>query len=383
MTRVNWAIAAGAMLAGCGPDPGPVGWIDARAAVVQCTSAGRDRIPPVLVGLPVPVPPSGLFARRLDPMALDDLGYQRDTVACALLLPPDTDSTNSGKALAEARRAAGKAAAALAGRCACEAATRLDARELLPQCVDASTRRQCEVDAPLLEAMREILAPVEAALAETRAPLMHWRLVGKTDRAGWFARQQEVLLERHEGGSTVFVRGQAVPGRGNGPLVEALFEEEGVVAIVRQNSGQALLVVRELGKTLVLDHFEYPAAGDTITQLLPFLDNASVGRYRALLAKPSDTRKLRLEPGKCNLVEVDVSHLEAVDAAIRGGADFYDGSPAPERQLPERRVELVAAQAPFGKQGQELDVRIELTESGAAWASLLTSADLMPGLDGL
>ena len=380
--RMSWAVAAGAVLAGCGPDPGPVGWIDARAAVVHCTSAGRDRMPPVLQGLPVPAPPTGLFARRLDPMALDDLGFQRDTVACAMLLPPDTDASNSSRALAEARDEASRAAMDLAGRCACEAAARLEARELLPRCVDQPTRRNCNVDEQL-QAMDEALAPVRAAIADTKAPLLHWRLVGKTDRPGWFERQQETLLERHEGGSTVFVKGQAVPGRGNGPLVEALLEEEGVVAVVRQNSGQALLVVRELGKTLVLDHFAYPGAGETLTPLLPFLDNASIGRYRALLAKPSETRKLRLEPGKGNLVEVDVTHLEAVDDALRGGAGFFDRTPGPARELPERRIELVTAQAPFGNQGRQLDARIELTDAGAQWAALLTSAELTPSLDAL
>lgn len=366
----------------CGPDPGPVGWVDAEAAVVRCTSAGRDRMPPVLLDLPGPQVPTGLFARRMDPMALDDLGFQRDTVACALLLPVDDTDAAGNKALLKARRDAAIAGAELAGMCACEAADQLDARPLLSNCVDRPTRRKCDVEGQLAD-MEALLAPVYAALAETKAPMIHWRLVGKFDREGWFARQKNTLIERHEGGSTVFEKGEAVPKRGNGPLIKLLLDEDDVVAVVRQDSGQALLVVREIDKALVLDHFAYFGVGDTLTPLLPYLDNASLPRYRALLAKPTETRKLRLEPGKGNLVEVDVSHLATLDAALRRGVDLYDAEIGPQRELPARRVEYVAAQAPFGKQGQRLDVRVELTSEGTEWASLLTSADLLPGLEDL
>ena len=82
-------VLVGAM--GCGRDRGPVNWIDSRSAVVHCTSSGRDRMPPVLLDLPIPSPPTGLYARSLDPMALNDLGFQRDTVACAMLLAPSSE----------------------------------------------------------------------------------------------------------------------------------------------------------------------------------------------------------------------------------------------------------------------------------------------------
>lgn len=339
-------------------------------------------MPPVLLDLPAPQVPTGLYARRMDPMALDDLGFQRDTVACAMLLPVDDGDAERNKALLKARRTAAAAAAEVAGMCACEAADKLGARALLSNCVDRPTRRKCDVDDEL-RAVEEILAPVYTALAETNAPMLHWRLVGKFDRAGWFARQQTTLIERHQGGSTVFERGEAVPVRGNGALVKALLEEDDVVAVVRQNSGQALLVVREIGKTLVLDHFAYFGVGDTLTPLLPYLDNASLPRYRSMLAKPTDTRKLRLEPSKGNLVEVDVSHLASIDAVLRRGADLYDAEVGRERELPERRIESVAIAAPFGKQGQQLVARVELTPEGTGWASLLTSSDLTPGLDAL
>ncbi len=374
--------AVGALLMGCGADGGPAGWIDARAAVIRCTSAGRDRMPPVLLDLPAPAPPTGLYARVLDPMALDDLGFERDAVACAMLLPAEPDTDASVEALFSARSKAGRDAVAAGGFCACEAASELDARPLLPQCVDRPTRSNCEV-AELIPAVEAALEPVYAALEAVRPPLVHWRLVGKSDRPGWFARQQSLLAERHDSGSSIFVKGQAVPRRGNGALLKALLDEDDVVAVARQNSGLAVLVVRELDKMLVLDHFSYPAVSGQAVPVLPYIDNAAIGRYRSLLAKPTETRKLALPPGKGNMLEVDFSLLETFDAALSSGAALAGMNPAGPRDVPDRRVERVAAQAPFGKQGQQLDVRIELTDAGTQWAQLLTSSDLLPGLDSL
>lgn len=350
---------------------------------MHCTSSGRDRMPPVLLGLPVPAPPTGLYARMLDPLALDDLGYERDAVTCAMLLPPDTDGTGALAGLLKARREADRAAARAAGLCACEAATTLGARPLLPRCVDRPTRSRCNIDEDAQAAVEEALAPVYAELAEARPPLLHWRLVGKFDRPGWFARQQASLTERHEGGSTVFLKGQPVPSRGNGPLLRALLEEENVVAVARQDSGKAVLVVREIGKTLVLDHFAHPAVGPEVAPLLPYIDNASIRRYRAGLAKPDETRKLRLEPGKGNMVEVDLTYLSNIDTVLSEAAVVAGEKSLDLRDLPPRRVEFIAAQAPFGKQGQQLDVRVELSSEGAEWASLLTSTALSGSLSAL
>ncbi len=339
-------------------------------------------MPPVLLDVPAPEPPTGLYARMLDPMALDDLGFERDSVACAMLLPTEPDTEGTVASLFSVRAKAGRAAVAAGGFCACEAASQLDARPLLPQCFDRATRSNCEVD-ELVPAVEEALEPVYAALAATKPPLVHWRLVGKFDRPGWFVRQQSLLAERHDGGSSIFVKGQAVPRRGNGALLKALLEEDDVVAVARQNSGLAVLVVREIGKTLVLDHFAYPAVSGEAVPLLPYIDNAAIGRYRSLLAKPTETRKLRVEPGKGNMVEVDFSHLETFDAALSSGAMLAGVEPVDPRSVPDRRVELAVAQAPFGKQGRQLDVRIELTSAGTQWAQLLTSSDLLPGLDSL
>ncbi len=383
----RWAaISLLGITAACGPDPGPLEWIDARAAVVQCTSSGRDRMPPVLLDLPAPVPPTGLYARALDPMALNDLGYQRDTVACAMLTPAEPSTTTADAAtltnLLTVREAAGREAIRAAGPCACDVVNGAGMRGLVPQCLDRPTQPTCDPEKDR-DAVLAALEPALEAVAQTRPPLMHWRLVGKTDREGWFVERQATLLARHEGGSTIYVRGQAVPLRDNGELIRALLDEEGVVAVAHQDSGRGLLVVRELGSRLVLDHFAYPVVGPRELPLLAFIDNANVERYRSLLAKPSATRKLTFDPAKGNLIEVDVGQLAEVDGVFEAAAPLASLPVAPSRELPARRVERVAVQAPFGKQGTVLEVAVALTEDGREWANLLTNSPLSPTLDEL
>lgn len=374
------------MTAACGPDPGPLEWIDARAAVVHCTSSGRDRMPPVLLDLPAPSPPTGLYARALDPMALNDLGYQRDTVACAMLTPAETETVTADAAtlanLLEVRERAGAEAIRAAGPCACDVVNGAGMRGLVPQCLDRPTQPTCDPEKDR-EAVLAALEPALDAVANTRPPLLHWRVVGKTDREGWFTERQGTLLARHEGGSTIYVRGQAVPLRDNGELIRALLDEDGVVAVAHQDSGRGLLVVRELGARLVLDHFAYPAVGPRELPLLAFIDNANVERYRSLLAKPASTRKLTFDPAKGNLIEVDVTRLAEVDAVVEAAAPLAGKAVAPPRELLPRRIERVAVQAPFGKQGAVLEVQAELTDEGKAWANLLTNSQLSPTLDEL
>ncbi len=386
MVRLGGAFAMlGLVGPGCGPDPGPLDWIDARAAVVHCTSSGKDRMPPVLLDMPVPNPPSGLYARSMDAMALDDLGFQRDAVACAVLSAPERETSRSTDAalqeMLSLRESAGRQAIRGAGRCACDVAEALGKRSLLAACVDEPTQPSCDPEEGR-DVVQEAIAPVETALAALEPPLLHWRLVGKTDRTRWFEERQYTLLERHPGGSTIYVVGQAVPLRNNAELIRALLDEEGVVAVARQDSGRALLVVRELDGQLVLDHFSYPAVGPRALPLLAVLDNASVATYRELLAKPTATRKLRLEPGRGNLIEVDIELLADVDARVEASAPLA-GARVRGSEARERLVDYVAIQAPFGKQGQELVIDAELSEAGQRWASMLTTDPLTPTLEEL
>lgn len=381
LTRAALIAATGAGLVGCS-DKGPLDWIDHDAAVVRCTSAGRDRSPPVLRGLPVPMVPSGMFVRAMDPMALDDLGYERDATVCATLLAPDTDELERQRqgvaALIGIRREASVAAKSKAGRCTCASAGEL--RPLIIGCVSRPTNSRCDPQNLRTEVQAE-LQPLVAQLGETSLPLIHWRMIGKFDRAGWFADKESELTARHPGGSTVFHREQPVGDRNNGPLIRTLLEVDDVVSVVRQDSGRALLVIREIGSQLVLDHFSYAAIGPDVGVLSTALDNARASEYIARLAKPTQTRALVHAPKTGSVVDIDVARISDVDDVVEIAATLVDADAVlPAAELPEPLISHASFQAPFGKQGAVLEAKLRLSARGRGWATLLSDELLTPRL---
>jgi hypothetical protein len=373
---------------GCGAK-GPAAWIDERAAVVRCTQAGRERMPPVLAGLPVPEPPTGLYARTLDPMTLDDLGYQRDQVVCAILEAPDASEVETVavqmQELVEIYDRTSTDAVRAGGRCSCDIAHAMGVRDLIAVCQRTPTLQGC-TDTGASEAMHRALEPLFEAIAATEPALVHWRLVGRTDRPGGFAENLERLAANHPGGSTVYRRGQAVRSRGNHVLVLELLEKDDVVAVVTQDAGRALLVAREIGKMLVLDHFTHAVVSSDYHPVLAYLDNAHVESYVRRLQAPKTRRALGLDPREGYLVEVDRLRLEDVDsmmvAASPLGGTRYDPS-AERREQPDVLVDRVTIQAPFGVEGTALVARIELSETGRVWAQTLSDEILSPTLEEL
>jgi hypothetical protein len=135
-------------LAACGGGELATRWVPQDAAVVRCTTAGRDRMQPILLDLPVPPVPTGLFARQLDPMALNDMGYEREQPVCAALVRPAPERVEAARAdvmalLGEHSRA-GVAVRARFGRCGCELARAAGIESLLATCRDEPYRRECE-----------------------------------------------------------------------------------------------------------------------------------------------------------------------------------------------------------------------------------------------
>src|SRR5690606_32475359 len=64
-----------AVVSGCGVGKGTPEWIGSNAAVVRCTVAGPNlELPRLFDELPSPALPTGLYARTMDPIALDQLG---------------------------------------------------------------------------------------------------------------------------------------------------------------------------------------------------------------------------------------------------------------------------------------------------------------------
>ncbi|MFV8752460.1 hypothetical protein ACNOYE_18085 [Nannocystaceae bacterium ST9] len=396
--RAHWTLALALLLAGCGVGKGAPQWIGSDAALVRCTIAGRNlRLPRLLDAIPTPLPPTGLYAQTLDPIALDELGFERDRVVCATLQAPDDAAIEAARAgileLHRIRDQVVTEALERGGGCLCMQADRLDARGLLPGCLARPTEPSCTPTPEQLAALDTTLIPLREQLAATELPRVHWRLSGRTDRVGRFAARNSDVVGRHPGGSEVFLRGAPLPPRPGMALVASLLGVDGVVAVVRQDSGRALLVVRELDDVLVLDHFSHgepvgldrERAGD-LHGLLGYLDDAQIAWYRAALAPPSSTRELQLDPRDGYLIELDHAGLERVDRAMLvmatlGGVEYDEALEV--RTLPPLLVDRLTLQVPFGSEGERLLARLRLSDEGRRWIAGGEGLDLRDAITGL
>jgi hypothetical protein len=385
-------------LSGCGVRKGAPEWIGSDAAVVRCTVAGPNlQLPQLFDEVPSPAPPTGFYARTMDPIALDQLGFERDRAVCATLQAPSAAELDAADAaiaeLIAARNGLAKQARKL-GRCLCTHADALDARTLVPGCLDEPTERECEVEPDKLEALAALLAPFQAKLETTEVPRRHWRLFGRTDRKGRFVARHEDLLGRHLGGSEVYLAKTPLPPLPGTKLIAGLLALDHVVAVVRQDGGRALLVVREIDDQLVLDHFAYPdwlgagARGVDIEllALLPHLDDAQLARYREALEPPKQRRELLFEPHAGYMVELDHAALERVDRGMLVAAAFagqrYDEAEE-TRELPPLLVDRFAHQVPYGTEGKVLHVRARLSDQGRQWLAAPGEVAAFEALGGL
>jgi hypothetical protein len=367
-----------------------VQWLPAQTAVVHCTVAGRHKMPPVLLSSPAPPPPSGLFARRLDPMALNDMGYERDLPVCAGLIVPETSRIDGAEAavrgLITAADDAGRKARADLGRCVCDVAYDTGVRDMLPMCNGAAQRSGCETTDEHRATMEAAIAPLRTAVAELDLPRVHWRLAGKTDRPEWFAEKIRDLLGRHSGGATVFLLGEPVGQRHNHALVRRLLEVPGMQAVIREDGGQAVVTVRVVDSAMVIDLLAWPAFGAQYRGLLEAVDNAQPASVVAQLDKPATHWSPDLDPSKGGLVALDRAGLERMDdlaiAHARLAGFPYDRT-AETWQPPAALVDRVTLQAPFGHEGVELDVDAQLSPEGVLWAAGRPEAPLSVDLSEL
>src|SRR5690606_35593416 len=155
-----------AMLSACGVRKGAPDWIGSDVAVVRCTVSGPNlALPRLFDDLPSAPIPTGLYARSMDPIALDQLGFERDRVVCATLQAPETAELERAHEqiakVREQRRALLKSTRKLGG-CRCAYADALDVRALVPGCADKPTRLSCTLDPKELDQLRRSLAPLEA-----------------------------------------------------------------------------------------------------------------------------------------------------------------------------------------------------------------------------
>mgnify|MGYP001401248244 CR=1 FL=1 len=387
-----WLSAAGLGIAtpACSAKDVAIKWLPDDAAVVHCTVAGRQKMPPVLLRTPAPTPPTGLFARRLDPMALNDMGYERDLPVCAGVIVPESSrieaTAKAAESLVVTADTAGREARNALGRCVCDVAYEAGIRDMLPLCVHRAHKAACTPSADDFDKLGKAVEPLRDLVGTIDLPRVHWRLAGKTDRPTWFAEKIRDLLGRHVGGATVYLPGEAIGSRHNHALVRALMDEPGVAAVVREDGGQAILVVRVVEDAMVLDLFVWPSFAPQYRGVLEAIDNAQPERVVAELDKPGAHYQPGLDPTKGSLVAVDRVGLERMDELEIGHARLsgypYDRTKetwAP----PDPLVDRATMQAPFGESGISVDVSLELSAAGRAWASGLVDAPLSPDLSEL
>ncbi len=356
--------------------------------MVRCGSAGPARPAPMMQGLPVPTVPTGLLARALDPLVLDQLGYERDRPACAVLegIPAeqiDVAAENASE-LIRLHEEVGRDVIRIAGRCGCEVARALDERGLVDGCQNMPTQASCELEGKR-DKVSAAIAPLIDATSTRSLPWTHWRLVGPTDRPGWFVEHAANLVSHHAGGSTVHVRGAPIERRTDA-LVPVLLAVEHVVAVIVQDNGRAVLVAREQDGLLVLDHFAQPRSSARRLALVDRVELAHATAMVAAMARPGASRALLADPRRGALVEIDALRLEDLDRLEIALSPLSDAPYVAEdekRAAGARLVDRLALQAPYGRDGVELEIVAELSSEGVAWAQTLSDAPLVSDLAGL
>ena len=365
-------------------------WVPADAAMVRCTEAGRTRMPPVLLELPVPALPTGLLARQLDPMALNDMGYERQQPVCAALLTPEPATIDEARgqvgALLSLHKEIGANAKAQLGNCACEVARRAEIAELVGSCRHEPHRAECSPSAEDVEELEQLIAPLQEALKATPVPRVHWRVAGRSDRPGWMVERLPELVARHSGGVTSYPAGQAVPSRHNHVLVRRLLEVPGVTAVLRLDGGRSIAVIREIEGAMVIDLLSFPKVDPKLVPLLPHIDAARAEAVAQSLAAPESAWTPPLPLSEGNLVHLDRVALRAVDSLVLAMAPLAGVRDAPGR-LPEPtdpwRMDTITLQAKFGTKGRVLRTRVGLSEAGKEWAQTLSNSLLAHQIDAL
>lgn len=349
--------------------------------------AGPHRIQPIFEEVPAPTIPTGLYARHMDPIALASLGFTRDHVVCAALVPAPDEATDVEARVADLVEAhdelSRQVASGPAGACACDAARRLGVEALVAGCERRPVSARCADDDRATEALAGLRDELAAHLSGAPMPWIHVRMAGRTDRPGWFSRHASELVPRHPGPSDVFLRGQKLDGNLELAFVEHALAEPDVVAVVRQDLGQAFLVVREVGDALVLDHFTYPLLPASRRGLVRLWEQVNPEAIRNALARPERGLVYDHDPRTASVAVLDVPGLLALDRQV-AAAGALDGRArsfrAPLDDRPTPLADRAVVYAPFGTEGMEVRARLSLSETGRVWAQTLPEGPASPTL---
>lgn len=290
---MRWCLALSCVVSGCQHKDHVKAWVDDNTAYLRCTTV-RGPVRTVSNGPRAPrlAIPTGFYVGDMQGPALEMVGFAKDSVVCASLQAPSSGEMADAKTellrLAERRQALRDE---LGQDCACEMLYLKGMRATEPRCAARDIDTACLEKVKKTPIMQASLDAVLQQFEQTRVPMRHWRMVGRAGgKRGW-VRNHGRFLGALRGGSEVFLRNQEVTPGKNRALIDALLQAPGVVAVVRQRRGQALLVVRYLrDQALVLDYFEHSKSMAQELGVLHKLDNANIETYRKKLRAPEHPR---------------------------------------------------------------------------------------------
>lgn len=328
--------------------------------------------------LGVPMPPVGSFANTMQPRIFRELGFGFGTRICAAaIVPSSTQIEDQALAAADVVKAE-HAFNALLDSCGCTLIKELGQIHRAPVCISKRTRRDCPDLSDRSAQIDDALAEFDAALAAQR-PRLHWRVVGTLGKSGRFAVMAQTRLDWLEFPGKISTREKNATGDADDPLVQQMLGEEGVVAVIRQGHGHAILVVREIGDALIFDYFEQLADPKRWGGDWGSLDQDFLGApTTAALALPAKGASMEAQfaelPGDVltprgesqGLIHLDHGRLDDLDLlmmAARRMADFRYNEPAEKSS----RDALVADVLTLVWKERELHGRLRLTSEGQSW----------------
>lgn len=344
--------------------------------MVHCVgmAPGAER-PKIHDQLPTVEVPSNLFIRAMAPEDLGDLGFAPKTAACAALIPYSWAQLDTMEAeMKEVRGALDDVTVELRREdaCFCSQLRGLDAEWVSPACSQGWARPGCKThDIVAQRALAPMIAPVGALADALEMPMEHWRLAGRTDRAGFWEHRYRWLKRRFSGSSEAFEPGTPATTGPSKSLINALLEAPGVVMVVRQEGGRSIVVVREPGNDLlVFDLFRKPVYENESLSLLHKLDDIRPQAYLDALGKPEVPMKLAGDLRKSMTTWMSRDGLERVDAATRAVAFFFN---LPRLKGVDEEVPPFADAIRWttsvveGADPSTSEVHMSLTDDGVAW----------------
>ena len=374
------------------PPLGAARAFDGSTAVQVCERASmRDERPerdPWRGLLPLPEIPEGTLTNDLEPWTLSELGFLEGDVVCAGWIAPADLRIRREREDAQRVQAAVAAFNQLARGCGCTAAQRLGMVADAPNCLRGRSIRECDPDPTLQQELFNAHEKMTAELADFTPVRRHWRVAGPLGRTGRF----EYILEFE--GAKLSIGGDAYTTSGRkpdplvNPLVHHLMGLPDVVAVVRYDTGRALLVARELEQLLVLDYFEHTAPPEIWNGRWDELDASRPDALDELLALP-ELDAIERAPIGGPAVTWRVAAGVALDTQAQAAralqspvydleAEIYDPGPIPFAEI---RASSVAPDEAGGQ--PTLQIRALLSPEGHAWLDPVVAGGLAGAINPL